>query len=307
MAGTLERLVEEDYGIHYDGKKWAHAIAHDSLIIDCERELFWWNSKNIHGDSYTYLTRVRGLSHDSAKELLRNLGFSATFIQQIKDGEETIVYEKLVEIFHENLLEGDKTYFYNRTLTDDTINRFKLGTYNGFYTIPIYQDGLFKNFQLRRDSPKIIRQYYKNVGPLLFNSGLLKVVDKVYITEGLIGAMVLMQNGVPAVSMNMGCDSFMPEWIKYFTGVKEIVILFDNDQAGTLGAVRTAKILGESRCMIYNFFDFEGNGFAVDDFFIDGGTKDELFSEISTWGKRSYELENPRKNTYNSRKIVYSH
>jgi hypothetical protein len=52
--------------------------------------------------------------------------------------------------------------------------------------IPIYQDGLFKQFQMRRDSPKMIRNYYKGVGPLLYNSEILSATNRIFITEGLI-------------------------------------------------------------------------------------------------------------------------
>jgi hypothetical protein len=99
-----------------------------------------------------------------------------------------------------------------------------------------------------------------------------------------------MQNGIPAVSMNTGCDSFMPQWTKYFLHQKEIYILFDNDRAGNFGSVRTAKILGQTRCKIYNFWDFDGTGFAVDDFFIDGGSREELLDLVQTKAKYSFEL-----------------
>lgn len=297
--GLLETLVEQDFGLELNGQRWARAEEHDSLIVDRERDIFYWNSRDLRGDAYIYLTRVRGLSHDAAKEMLKAFGFSGTFIQEIKDGQETIVYPKLVEVFHENLLEGDRTYFYNRTLTDETIARFQLGFHNGFYMIPITQDGILKNFQCRRDSPKLIKQYYKHVGPLLFNSEILKIVDKVFISEGLIGTMVLSQHGLPSVSMNMGCDSFAPEWIKYFPRIKEIYLLFDRDSAGDFGAKRTAKILGETRCRIYNFWDFD-KGYAVDDFFIDGHNKDDLLELIKKESKYAFEMDD--KKSFNNRR-----
>ncbi len=159
----LEQLISEDYGLEHNGGHWARAEEHDSLVVDCERQLFYWNSRDISGDAYIYLTKVRRMSHADAKEFLRQQGFTGTFIQHIEGGTETIVYPKLVEVFHQNLLEEDRSYFYNRTLTDDMIERFSLGYYNGFYMIPIYHDGTFKQFQMRRDSPKLIKNYYKNV------------------------------------------------------------------------------------------------------------------------------------------------
>lgn len=289
-TGVLEKLVEQDFGIVFNGSRWARSAEHDSLVIDREKQLFYWNAQNVSGDAYVYLTRVRKLNPQDAKELLKNFGFSGTFIHEIKDGGETVVYPKLVDVFHEAIWKVDRSYFHNRTITDETISRFKLGYSDGFYTIPIYQDGVFKQIQMRRDSPKLIRNYYKDVGPLLFNSDILKLTNKIFLTEGLIGAIVLNQNGIPAISMNIGCDGFQAAWVKYFIHQKEIYILFDNDIAGVKGAVRTAKILGEYKCKIYNFEDFDGKGYAVDDAFIDGVSAQELLDIVYANSKHSYEL-----------------
>jgi DNA primase len=286
----LCRLVEEDYGLEGSGK-WFRSKEHNSLVIDAERGLFWWNSQGLSGDAFIYLTKVRKLNFHDAKEYLRKTSFSGTFVHEISDGSEVIVYPKLVEVFHENLLSADKTYFYNRTITDETISRFRLGYNQGFYTIPIYQDGLLRQFQMRRDSPKLIKNYYKGVGPLLFNSDILKLTNKIYLTEGLIGAIVLSQNGIPAVAMNVGCDSFMTDWVKYFLYQKEVYVLFDHDKAGETGAKRVANILGQYKCKLYNMWDFEGTGFAVDDYFIEGGTKEELVKTVEANSKYVFELE----------------
>lgn len=293
-TGLMEQLVQEDFGLEIQGTRWARAKEHDSLIIDREKQIFYWNSEGIVGDPFIYLVKVRKLNSSAAKDYLLHTGFSGTFIHRIEEGTETIVYPRLVDVFHENLLDQDRTYFYNRTITDETISRFKLGFYNGFYTIPIYQDGTFRQFQMRRDSPKLIRNYYRGVGPLLFNSDLLKLTSKIYLTEGLMSAIVLNQNGMPAVAMNIGADGFMVDWIKYFINQKEIVILFDHDAAGDFGAIRTANILGRYRCQIYNFWDWDAKGFAADDFMIEGGTAEKLQQAIKVNSKLVFEMEKKR-------------
>lgn len=289
-SSLLEKLVQEDFGLTLQGTGWARAIEHDSLVIDRNKQIFHWNSENIHGDAYIYLTRVRKLNHVTAKEYLRNAGFNGTFIQEVREGAETIVYPKLIDVFHENIWKEDRHYFHNRTITDETISRYKLGFYSGYYTIPIYMDGVFKQIQLRRDSPKLIKNYYKNVGPLLFNSDILKLTDRIYFTEGIIGAIVLGQAGIPAISMNIGCDGFMVDWVKYFIHQKEIFLLFDNDKAGNFGAIRTAKMIGQYRCKIYNFWDEDARGYAVDDWFIDGHSKEELMANVEAESKYCFEI-----------------
>ncbi len=300
----LEKLVSEDFGIEYNGKDWARSVIHNSLVINLAKGIFYWNSQDISGDALVYLTKVRKLNIQDAKEYLKHSGFTGTFISEISAGTEVITYPKLVDIFHESIWENDRHYFYNRGITDDTIRRFRLGYYNNFYTIPFYMDGTFKQIQLRRDSPKLITNYYKGVGPVLFNSDILRLTNKIYFTEGIIGAIILAQLGIPAVSMNIGSEGFMPEWVKYFVRQKEIYLLFDRDSAGDFGAIRTATILGEYRCKIYNFWGAEGKGYAVDDFLLDNANNvDELMDLVENESKYSFEV---RPTFLNKKKLLFT-
>jgi DNA primase len=286
----LAKLIEEDHGLELRGR-WGRSDTKSSLVYDAQRDLFFYNKEDIAGDAFTYLTQMRGWDFNTAKEYLKQNNFTATFVQEISNGQEQVIYPKLLEIWSENLEEGDKTYFYNRMLTDETIRRFKLGYFNQFYTIPIFMDGTLKQFQMRRDSPKLIKNYYQGVGPLLFHSEILQITDKIYFTEGLIGTILLSQMGIPACSMNIGVDGFQAKWTKYFVRQKEVILLGDNDEAGINGSLRTAKILGQHRCKIYTFNDFEGKGYAVDDFLIDGFGIEDLEERIRVFGKYAFEFE----------------
>jgi hypothetical protein len=286
----LFSLIEEDYGIKGTGR-WFRSEDHSSLVYDAQKDKFYFNASDVYGDAYTYLIEIRKWSHENAKEYLKQHNYTTTFIQEIKDGQEVITYPALVDAFHENIWDVDRSYYYNRTLEDSTIRRFRLGYFNGFYTIPIFQDGVFKQIQMRRDSPKLIKNYYQDIGPLLFNTDILKITSKIYITEGLIGSIVLSQNNVPAISMNIGAEGFQANWLKYFTRIKEVYLLFDNDVAGNKGAIKTASLLGMNRCKIYNFWEYDSKGFAVDDYFIDGGTWDDLKAKIEKESLYAFEMK----------------
>jgi len=289
--GILEALISEDYELTGDGR-WYKGVIHDSLVVDSEKQIFYWNSKGIVGNAFIWLTQVRGLSYTEAKNILRNYNdYSDTFIHVVKGKkEDIIIYPELVDIFWKNGKVNDDTYWKKRTITDETIDRFKLGYYNGWYMIPIYQDGIFKNFQCRRDDPKkMIKSWYKGVGTLLFNSDILKITDKIYITEGPTDCIVMNQNGLFSVSQNGGSENWQEEWFKYFIYQKEIVVLYDNDDAGRLGVIKVAKNLGIYRTKVYTFQDFSDKGFDVGDFFERGGTRDELLNIIDTKAKRIFE------------------
>jgi hypothetical protein len=300
--GLMERLVEEDFGLVANGSRWSRAEEHDSLVVDSEKQIFFYNSLGISGTPLTYLIKIRGLSYKAAIEYLKQFkDFSDTIIYEYRGGDETIVYPKLVEVFHENLLKGNKDYFYSRAINDETISRFQLGLDEGWAMIPFFVGGVFKNFQKRRDYPnKRIFSYYKRVGPLLFNSDVMRITSKIYITEAPTSCLVMNQNGIPSISFSAGADAFQEDWYAYFINQKKIVLLYDNDSAGNFGSILTSKILGLERCRIYNFWDMPEKGYDAGNFFEEGGTKEQLVDLVEEKSKFAYEL--PEWKKYEKRK-----
>jgi len=283
----LSTLIEEDYGIRGNGR-WFRSEEHSSLVLDYDKGIFFFNAEGIAGDPLVYLTRIRNLSFEDAKEYLRNLNYTGTHVYTIQSkGKDVVVYPKLVDVFFD-LGREKRDYFHRRGLSNDTIDRFQLGWYNDYHMIPFFEDGTFRNFQMRRDMPtKRIKGYYKDVGPLLFNSDILKIVDTVFYAEGPVDAMILSQNGLPAVSSNCG-GGYKPEWYSKFLKAKLIYILFDNDSAGVKEAKRLAKFLGESRCLIYTFSDFDEDAYDPVDYFNDGNTVEGLMDILKKKAKYIY-------------------
>lgn len=310
-AQILSKLIDEDFDLNTrDGSRWGNTEDHSSLVLDKERGIFFWNSKGIVGDPLVYLTKVRGLSFERAREYLRDFKeFSGSFVYTIhNEKEDVVVYPKLVDIFFEDGAtdKSRRDYFYRRGLTDNTIDRFRLGWYNDFSMIPYFVEGTFRNFQMRRDDgKKVIRHYYKSVGALLFNSDILKVTNKIYVTEGPVDAMVLMQNGIPAVATT----TVLPDWYGKFVKQKEIILLYDNDKAGEFEARRSAKILGQERCKIYCFWDFNDSGYDPVDFFNEGNTVESLNELVEKNSKYCFELvesENVKKDKTRGSQRRYS-
>lgn len=189
MAGILQKLVEEDFGISGRGK-WLHSEEHDSLVINSEDDKFFWNSTGQRGSPFDYLVNVRGMTKQEAKEFLKNIvgGFSNNSEQQTQ----VVAYDKLEDVFWVNG-KDKRDYWYKRCLTDDTIDRKKLGFFNGYNIVPIHKSGDLANFQMRRDEPdKRIFYYYKTGEIYLYNESMLPYCkDTVFITEGLVDAILL--------------------------------------------------------------------------------------------------------------------
>ncbi len=283
----LQDLIEQDFGL--EGRnRWRHSTEHDSLVLDCEKDFFFWNSEGIRGNVLDYLVKVRGMEKSQAQNFLKNS--VGAFKENLEISNQSVPYDKLVDTFWVNGLDN-RDYWYKRCLKDETIDRRQLGYYNEWYTIPLYDDGEFVNFQLRRDEPKkTITQWYRRGKALpLYNEGILPYVDKVYITESATDAILLNQEGFPCVSPN-GSGTWQESWFPKFSNVKSIIYLSDNDKPGLRGASLVAKSLGMWRVKIVTF---EGKEEKYDSgqFFQEGGTKESFQEWIDNNSHYLFELE----------------
>jgi DNA primase len=287
----IEDLIAKDFELEGHGN-YLKGVEHDSLVVDLRKQLFFFNSRGIAGDSFVWLTVIKGMSEKEAQAFMKanDTDHLYSFIHNFKNNKEVVVYPKLVDVFFEDGVNNNRDYWYERGINDTTIHRFQLGWYEGWHTIPIFQDGLFRNFQLRRDDPKKrIKHYYRGVGTNLLNSDILRIVDTVFITEGPTDCLRLSQEGVPVVSHNAGAGGWDTNWFKYFITQKQIYLIQDNDKAGRSGTQRIAENLGVSRVKIFTFSGYDEK-YDIVDFFRDGGTKDQLLDLIYTKSKYSFEL-----------------
>lgn len=283
----LESLVESDFGYSHTDGKWGKAKKHDSFIVNRETAHWFWNSRGLNGDLLGYLTKVRGLDIHTAKSFLTSVTSSLS-TKSFGRTNSAEPYSKLVDMFWENG-KNNREYWYRRCLTDETIDRYRLGYINEWYTIPLYKDGSFYNFQCRRDIPeKAILPWYKGLHPVLFNTEILHFVKTVYITEGLVDAILLNQLGYSAVGHNAGANYWNPEWSSLFTGVNTIYYIADNDKAGVVAAELISKTLGAGRVKIIIFNDMKPKADFMD-YYRDGFYTQEDFSRRVDQAKYYFE------------------
>lgn len=283
--GILKDLVGEDFGIR-GANRWWRGVVHDSLVVDDAQDYFYWNSEGVCGGPIEYLMHVRGMSYRQAIEYINSrskefsIFYSIDYNSSRLDDKEKFINPALVDIFYNNCIENDKSYWSKRGITDESITAFRLGFTGKFFTIPLYVNDEFRNFQLRSDTPtKVIKLYYSNLsdGGYLFNDFVLRIIRPkiLYITEGPTDCIRLFQEGVPCVSHTLGSEGWNDKWNHLFDPFNIIYIIYDNDLAGFSGALKLSKKLGYSRCRIYNFFDFEEK-FDVIDFFNSGNSADDF-------------------------------
>lgn len=143
-----------------------------------------------------------------------------------------------------------------------------------WYTIPIFENGKFVNFQARKENPKTVKHWYVGVGPHSFNFSILKLTNWIVIAEGPVDAIMLRQNDIPAVSQTGGSGYWNTDWNPLFATKKRIYVVYDNDYAGVIHANKVAYQWGR-RAKVYNF---EGQlpKYDITDYFKNGGTKDDF-------------------------------
>ena len=154
----------------------------------------------------------------------------------------------LVEKCHANLPEHIRAYLNGRGITDEIINKFKLGygTFFGkrFITIPIPDEVGYAFFKLRQDpedgDDKMT--YPKGEACLygLFGAG------KQIVCEGELDALALISQGKNAVTSTHGANTFKEHWVdERFKQCESIYVCFDNDNAGKEGAEKALKAINK--------------------------------------------------------------
>jgi DNA primase len=284
----IEKLAAEDFTLERDGNRFLRAVEHTSLVIDTKKDLFYWNSKNLSGDSIAYLIKVRGYSYAKATETVKK--YPSEYIPQtsIETKEEVTTSVGLVDLFFE-IGKNYRDYWYTkRGYTDATIDKFKLGYTGTWYTIPIFDNGDFVNFQIRKDTPKIIKHWYRGVGPHPFNFGVLNFSNWVIIAEGPADAIMLRQYNLPGISQTGGSSYWNKDWNKLLLGKRRIFIVYDNDSAGKIHAKKLGEVFGK-KARIYTFSDFDEK-FDITDYFKLGHTADDFMDLVEEKGQYEYEV-----------------
>ena len=155
--------------------------------------------------------------------------------------------------WHETMSEERREYWYSRKLTDQTINEFFLGWDGKRFTIPaLYRLIPFAVKRRKFDIEDGIDAKYTSIEGSrvgLFNADNLVNAHTAVICEGEIDCMLLHQSGIVATTNTGGASTWRDEWSQFFTHIKNVYVLYDNDQAGTDGAgkvkqsIRRAHIL----------------------------------------------------------------
>ena len=166
-----------------------------------------------------------------------------------------------IQTYHEKLTADDREYLYKRGITDDTINRNKIGrTPDGRLIIPYWKNGYVCYYATRYlPGGKYPEQKYKKMPIDDYNEHTiwgLHTLDRdpkrnlLVIAEGAFDALSFEQEGYCVISAITGHFSReqLPTALSIAKSFKKVFLVFDNDlitKAGEKFTIKMAKILTE--------------------------------------------------------------
>ena len=208
------------------------------------------------GDLIDLWAAVKGIPlADAIKEAKEYLGIHEPRFEPVK---KSYAKPKITPAPLES--EAKRYLAWERKLSKETLERFKIGTSGGgaFITLPSYSPSgellQIKHLGVKRDQDgkKIIRTE-KDCAPSLFGWQAFKGGRVVVITEGEIDAMTMSQYGLQALSVPFGAGKGNKnDWIDYewdnLAQFETIFLCYDNDEAGQSCVEEVARRVGIHRC-----------------------------------------------------------
>lgn len=234
-------------GVDFDGKEEVkvHCPFHDdqtaSASINTEKELFhcWVCDKGYN--ELNFIAQVNDIPLIEASKVLNKLEDTRTsewgFIEKAELWSDSEFLEKVRAL----------------GLSDETIEKLDLGLVTGFagkkfLGIPIYYNGVVmdvKRYNLLKynGTPKIIGNEGAEAG-LVFPFDIWKKdTSKTYILEGEKDTLAARELGINAITLTGGANAKPNELVYSAFKDREIVICYDNDDAGRKGTVELYKEL----------------------------------------------------------------
>lgn len=239
---SAESIIANGLNLRKSGKKYhcPNVYAHKnadrdpSMSWDDKAHQFYCFGCGMKIDLYGYYKDHLNYTHQEIiRELLGETSYENT---QIKKNRDNFVTEskKVAAITKECI-----DYIKLRGITEETIKKFQLGTYNGSIAFPYYKYEALIGYKTRlpkKDPGKPKMKSITGSKPYLYNVQNIEIGTELIICEGEFDCMVIYQCGYKnVVSVGAGANSLssLIEQAREFLNKFEILIIVsDNDDAG---------------------------------------------------------------------------
>ncbi len=185
----------------------------------------------------------------------------STSIARPNKNQKEVNFSDKLERYHYDLLKNKKAikYLLKRGISEESINRFKLGFTRRYgqdwLVLPSFEDKIPKLLKFRKlppDENKELEKYIREEGSksILFNGDIIKDYDEIYITEGEIDAITLIQQGYEnVIGITGGAGTLLPTWYDKLILKEKLFLILDSDSAGQNAARDVwATRLGINKC-----------------------------------------------------------
>lgn len=249
---SAEQIIANGLGMEKKGTKYKcpNGFAHrnndrdPSMSWDKNALQFYCFGCNHKIDIYSY---YKDYLNYTVEEILGD-------IKQVESSRSSFYSEvKKVEEINQECID----YVKARGINEDTIKAFNLGTYKGQIAFPYYKYDTIVGYKLRQPKKDFTGPKMTNIKgskPYLFGSQLVVPGEELIVCEGEFDAMVIYQCGYRnVVSIGAGANSIktiFEQAKEFLSKFKNIIIVSDNDEAGTKMDKDATKILGRKAKLI---------------------------------------------------------
>jgi twinkle protein len=239
---AAEEIIATGLNMENKGKKYRcpnsyahrHGDRNPSMSWDNKALQFHCFGCGMNIDIYGYFREHLNYTHaEVAKELQDKIDYKQTSMQKNRD----IFQSELKHITP--ITEECIEYIKLRGITEETINKFNLKSYNGLIAFPYYRYETLVGYKTRKPvknpgTPKMLS--VAGSKPYLFNAQNIEFTDELIICEGEFDCMVISQCGYDnVVSVGAGANSMtalLEQAVEVFEKFQSLIIVSDNDEAG---------------------------------------------------------------------------
>ena len=247
-------------------KSWRPGATNESSLMIEDSHACDFGTMKTH-DVIDIWTGFRNISVGEAiKELCETfcINLPKNYKPKTIDSQQKLLVDA-VTLYHKSMTKEQRKYYYKRGLTDETIEKFKLGYGNNIklneshgyspdqvkesgvldaykrFTIPYLHNGI-PTYLITREDEKSSAKYKKLKKSewnenAVFGYDSIKNRDTVYVAEGIFDALVLLQEGYACISPITGRFSGAQlNTVKHILRNKEVIICFDYDPKSKAGA-----------------------------------------------------------------------
>lgn len=181
-----------------------------------------------------------------------------------QDQNEEQEFKKLdFESLNRNFLKSEKAIqqIHFRKINDETIKRIKFGfgkstilKNRNVIFIPFPESDYFIEWNYNSDLNKLSKYLNpKGRDKIPFNYGIIgRTTKPVFICEGVFDSLIIQQSGFEAVAICGSGFSFLLDYIKDHKPKNNLILLFDNDTAGTEFKKQFIEVLKAEKISFFN-------------------------------------------------------